>query len=65
MSVLRNVIERLGLREGWRVSIFLALLVVIVLGCIRLLHALGVHQPAGIILPSISLVGSTERKLHD
>jgi len=46
-----------GLRGGWRVLIFFTLLVAIVLGCIRLVHLLGVRQPSGVILPGISLVG--------
>jgi len=41
------------------VLIFLALLAAIVLGCVRLLHTLGVHQPTGVILPGISLLGET------
>ena len=46
-----------GLRGGWRVLVFLVLLVAIILGCIRLVHSLGIHQSAGIISPGISLLG--------
>ena len=46
-----------GLRGGWRVLIFFVLLVSIVLGCIRLVHAIGFHQPPGEISPGMSLVG--------
>jgi len=44
-----------GLRGGWRVLIFFFLLVSIVLACSRLVHAFGVGQPAGMILPGLSL----------
>jgi membrane protease YdiL (CAAX protease family) len=46
-----------GLRDGWRVLIFFVLLVGTVLGCIRMVHAIGVHQPQGVISPGVSLVG--------
>lgn len=46
-----------GLRGGWRVLIFLALLVGIVLGCSRVVRAIGVHHPPGVISPGVSLVG--------
>jgi uncharacterized protein len=46
-----------GLRGGWRVLIFLALLVGIVLGCIQVVRAIGVHHPPGVISPGASLVG--------
>ena len=46
-----------GLRGGWRVLIFIALLVGIVLGCIQVVRAIGVHHPPGVISPGASLVG--------
>jgi membrane protease YdiL (CAAX protease family) len=48
---------RQGLRGGWRVLIFFVLLVGIVLGCIRVIHVFGFHQPPGEISPGMSLVG--------
>ena len=48
-----------GLRGGWRVLIFLALLVIIVLASIRLFHVFGIHQPTGMISPGISLISET------
>jgi membrane protease YdiL (CAAX protease family) len=46
-----------GLRAGWRVLIFLALLVGIVLVCIQVVRAIGVHHSPGVISPGASLVG--------
>lgn len=59
---LRSRISRIflgshGLRGGWRVLIFLTLLVGIVLCCIRVVRAVGVHHPSEVISPGISLVG--------
>lgn len=48
---------RQGLRGGWRVLIFFVLLVGIVVGCIRVIHVFGFHQPPGEISPGMSLVG--------
>jgi uncharacterized protein len=46
-----------GLRGGWRVLIFFALLAAVVVVCVRVIRAIGVHQPPGAISPGASLVG--------
>jgi membrane protease YdiL (CAAX protease family) len=46
-----------GLRSGWRVLVFMLLLVILVVGSVRLVRALGIHQPRGAEAPSVSLAG--------
>jgi hypothetical protein len=49
-----------GLRGGWRVLIFAALLVGTATVCIRVIRAIGFHEPSGapgVISPGASLVG--------
>lgn len=53
----RIFVGPLGLRGGWRVLIFMALLVGIVLGGIPLVRAIGLHHPPGAISPRASLLG--------
>jgi len=48
-----------GLRGGWRVLIFLVVLVGFVVGFIRFIRTMGVHQPPGVISPGISLLGES------
>lgn len=48
-----------GLRSGWRVAIFGLLLASTIVGFIRVVRAIGVHQPPGVISPGISLLGES------
>ena len=48
-----------GLRSGWRVVIFLSLVVGAALGCVQLLRALGLRPRPGPMTPGTSALGET------